>query len=244
MDVSRESLPTARCAPLSHAAIVPTSEGMGDDGDETGRADCILLCASRLVTGRAEQEHALSRKTRSSTVPYLHSDRREASYSSCTSRVAETLCNDNGHHGGYRSARQFYAGSDEKTKLGERIENFAKRFIFVGAHPFAKRFAQALYFGRRNPLLHSFTLYDKTWKVSLTNRTQELVAMRPADPQHYVFGVEPLYAAFVGAIEVYRAEVVAKERERENFSKMFPLYGSIPVRHTVVERAPNDPRNQ
>lgn len=62
---------------------------------------------------------------------------------------------------------KFYTGSDETGKAGARIKAFTARFIFDG-HPSAERFAEVLYLGLRNPLLHSFTLYNDTLKINVS----------------------------------------------------------------------------
>lgn len=55
---------------------------------------------------------------------------------------------------------KFYAGTDKsggKMGVGDRIIEFAERFMFTG-QPSARTFAEVLYYGCRNPMLHAFTL--------------------------------------------------------------------------------------
>ena len=102
---------------------------------------------------------------------------------------------------------KFYAGSDVNGKVGERIRTFAERFIFTGL-PSASRFSEVLDEGCRNPLLHSFALHNKRFKLTLTDGfTHGVLRKVTAQPDWYVLSVEGLYVAFVAAVAVYEQEV-------------------------------------
>jgi hypothetical protein len=66
---------------------------------------------------------------------------------------------------------KFHAGSDMPRGVATRIEKFTSQYIFPG-DPSAERLAKVLYEGLRNPLMHSFTLYDAKEKrtILLANR--------------------------------------------------------------------------
>ena len=63
---------------------------------------------------------------------------------------------------------KFYAGDDSNGKAGERIKDFASRFIFNGA-PSATEPAEVLSCGCRNPMLHSFTSHNAKYRITLTS---------------------------------------------------------------------------
>jgi hypothetical protein len=64
---------------------------------------------------------------------------------------------------------KFRSGSDEIGGVGTRVKTFAERYIFTNARD-PKRSGEILYQAIRNPLLHSFTLYDRVLQIWLLNR--------------------------------------------------------------------------
>jgi hypothetical protein len=92
---------------------------------------------------------------------------------------------------------KFYAGSDDIGGVGARIKNFAARYMFASAKDPA-RSAEILYQGIRNPLLHSFTLYDRKLEIWLVNRQPGFdIIENPQKPGHVLISVEGVYLAFV-----------------------------------------------
>lgn len=130
---------------------------------------------------------------------------------------------------------KFYAGSDKQGKVGNRIQTFAKRFLFAG-HRDPDLFAEVLYEGLRNPLLHSFTFHNDTYSISLiSGHPNLLIASNPNDQKHFVLGVEALYKAFVESVNAYHAELRSSSELQGRFATMFPRYGTISVWSAVIE---------
>jgi hypothetical protein len=85
---------------------------------------------------------------------------------------------------------KFYAGSDDIGGVRARIKNFAARYMFAEAKDPA-RSAEILYQGIRNPLLHSFTLYDRKFEIWLMNRQPGFdIIENPQKPGHVLISVE------------------------------------------------------
>ena len=76
---------------------------------------------------------------------------------------------------------RFYAGSDRSGKVADRIIQFAKQFVFTG-QPSAQTFADVLNYGCRNPMLHSFTVQNTRFRISLTNDLPSGAIWKPSPP--------------------------------------------------------------
>jgi hypothetical protein len=136
---------------------------------------------------------------------------------------------------------KFYAGSDKsggKGGVGDRIVEFAEKFVFTGK-PSAREFAEVLYYGCRNPMLHSFTLHNDRFRITLTNELRTGAIWRATAPDgsiSYVVSVEGLYTAYVAAIHRYEAVLRSDTDLQAKFSAMFPNYGSIGVQSYILSR--------
>jgi hypothetical protein len=129
---------------------------------------------------------------------------------------------------------KFHAGSDEQGQVGTRIRTFARDFIFDGL-PSAERFSEVLYEGCRNPILHSFTLHNKRFKITLTDGfTHGVIRTVRGEPDWFVLSVEGLYVAFASGVKAYERQVRTSLEARENFAKMFPYYGSIGMQSYIM----------
>ena len=121
---------------------------------------------------------------------------------------------------------KFYAGSDDIGGVGARIKSFAARHMFAGATDPA-RSAEILYQGIRNPLLHSFTLYDRKLEIWLVNRQPGFdIIENPQKPGNVIISVEGVYLAFIRGLNAYHAELVGSEDLRSNFEAMYERYGT------------------
>ena len=129
---------------------------------------------------------------------------------------------------------KFYAGSDKSGGpggVGDRIVEFAERFMFTG-QPSAHDLSEVLYYGCRNPMLHSFTLHNSRFRITLTNELSSGAIWRATAPDgsvSYVVSVRGLYNAYVNAIGRYEAALRGDSKLRANFSAMFPAYAAIGV---------------
>jgi len=110
------------------------------------------------------------------------------------------------------------------------------------AHPSAESFSNVLYYGCRNPMLHSFTLYvnsdrskptpdHKRFTLWLTpDAVDAITDLVPAEPiPRYLVGVRGLFREYVGAIGRYKGELLDDARLQENFKAMWRWYGCISV---------------
>jgi hypothetical protein len=121
---------------------------------------------------------------------------------------------------------KFYAGSDDIGGVGARIKNFAARYMFAGAKDPA-RSAEILYQGIRNPLLHSFTLYDRKLEIWLVNRQPGFdIIENPQKPGHVLVSIEGVYLAFLRGLKAYHADLVGSEELRSKFEVMYERYGT------------------
>ena len=121
---------------------------------------------------------------------------------------------------------KFYAGSDDIGGVGGRIKSFAARYIFAGAKN-PTRSAEILYQGIRNPLLHSFTLYDRNLEIWLVNRQPGFdIIENPQKPGNVLISVEGVYLAFLRGLKAYQAELVGSEDLRSKFETMYERYGT------------------
>jgi hypothetical protein len=140
---------------------------------------------------------------------------------------------------------KFYAGADHSGRKGgvaDRIIGFAERFMFRGA-PLGHTLAEVFYEGCRNPMLHSFTLENTKFVMSLTDQMEAAPIWRAKAPDSavsYLLSVPGLYLAYVATIARYQSALAADAVLQANFAKMFPTYGFIEVWSatvTPIERA-------
>src|SRR5262245_51512828 len=122
---------------------------------------------------------------------------------------------------------KFYKGADDSRGSAERFQKFLTMFMFMddGA---AEEYAQVLYYGCRNPIIHSFTLHQTKFSIRLSDRPD----IRPVFPHvfdrnSYAVSVEGLYVAFLKAAAAYQTALRADAVLQSNFAIMFPSYGSI-----------------
>jgi hypothetical protein len=121
---------------------------------------------------------------------------------------------------------KFWAGSDELGKVGDRIRGFAERYMFTNAKD-PKRSGEILYQAIRNPLLHSFTLYDKKLEIWLVNRQPEFdIIEDPQKPGRVLISVEGIVLAFVRGLKGYHAELVGSADLQAKFEAMYENYGT------------------
>jgi hypothetical protein len=121
---------------------------------------------------------------------------------------------------------KFYAGLDDNGGVGARIKEFAARYMFPNAKN-PDRSAMALYLGLRNPLLHSFTLYDRQLEIWVVNRRPNFdIFENPEKPGHFLISVEGVYLAFVRGLKAYHAELATSTDLRTKFEAMYEKYGS------------------
>lgn len=131
---------------------------------------------------------------------------------------------------------KFYAGSDDIGGVRERMKQFTIKYMFADK-PDPALYADVLYFGCRNPMLHSFSMYNDRFKITLfSGKMQQGAIWRvPSDPKWFVIIVEGLYMVFIKAVQAYRAELETDSVLRTNFEKMFENYGTIPMFTAFVE---------
>jgi hypothetical protein len=130
---------------------------------------------------------------------------------------------------------KFYAGSDENGGVGSRIRTFAREFVFADL-PSAQLFSEVLYEGCRNPMLHSFALQNKRFRMTLMQGFSHGVLRRvKGQPDWFVLSVEGLYVAFVRAVKAYEVQVRTNPQTQEKFVRMFEDYGSIGMQSYHVE---------
>ena len=121
---------------------------------------------------------------------------------------------------------KFYAGSDDSGGVGTRIKDFATRYMFPNAKD-PGRSALALYLGLRNPLLHSFTLYERKLEIWLVNRQPSFdIIENPERPDHFLISVEGVYLAFVRGLRGCHEELVTRADLQAKFEAMYERYGS------------------
>jgi hypothetical protein len=129
---------------------------------------------------------------------------------------------------------KFRAGSDENGEVGQRIKAFSKEYIFRDL-PSAELFSDVLYEGCRNPMLHSFTLHSKRFKMTLMQGlTNGVIRTIHGEPDWFVLSVEGLYLAFAAAVKAFESDVRTNAAMQQNFAKMFPHYGSIGMQSYIM----------
>ena len=112
--------------------------------------------------------------------------------------------------------------------------------------PAADEYADVLYYGCRNPLLHSFSLHQTKYVISLVDRhslSGAPVERMEGHPIGFVISVEGLVQAFVKAVHDYEAAVRANADLQVKFTTMFPNYGSIGVYALAADKATHDRRH-
>ena len=88
------------------------------------------------------------------------------------------------------------------------------------------RASEVLYLGLRNPLLHSFTLYEKRLEIWLVTHHPHLdIVPNPEKPDHFIVSIEGVYVAFIRGLRAYYAELVNSADLRTKFEMMFERYG-------------------
>jgi hypothetical protein len=121
---------------------------------------------------------------------------------------------------------KFWPGSDAVGNVGERIVGFAERYMFAN-HRDPKRAAEILYQAIRNPMLHSFTLYDKRYEVALMNRQPAFdIIEDPNKPGRVLISVEGIYFAFIRGLRAYHAELTGSDDLKAKFEAMYENYGT------------------
>jgi len=121
---------------------------------------------------------------------------------------------------------KFWAGSDEIGGVGARIKCFAERYMFTNAKD-PKRSGEILYQAIRNPLLHSFTLYDRVLQIWLLNRQPQFdIIENPERPGHVLISIEGIYLAFIRGLRAYQEELIRSDDLRAKFERMYERYGT------------------
>jgi hypothetical protein len=136
---------------------------------------------------------------------------------------------------------KFYAGNDEKGGVYARFTAFVAAFMFAG-DPSATDYPDVLYYGCRNPLLHSFTFHQHDYRIAVVSWLSPSggpVRRSEYEPDGFIISVETLVQAFVKMVCAYEAAVRTKVDVQNNFTKMFPTYGSVVV-DTRWLAAPSD----
>ena len=128
---------------------------------------------------------------------------------------------------------KFHAGSDEKGEVEKRFKAFVAAFMFDG-DPLAAEYAEVLYLGCRNPLLHSFSFHQQDYRITVIDRwSPSEVAVRRVygDRQHFVIDVEALVQAFVKTVRDYEAAVRTRIELQTKFTRMLAAHGRRAGRH-------------
>jgi hypothetical protein len=80
---------------------------------------------------------------------------------------------------------------------------------------------------RRNPLLHSFTRYDKVLQIWLLNRQPQFdLIENPEKPEHMLIRIEGIYLAFIRGLRAYQEELVGRDDLKAKFEPMYERYGT------------------
>ena len=131
---------------------------------------------------------------------------------------------------------KFHAGNDASGGVYDRFKAFVSAFIFA-RYPAPDEYADVLYYGCRNPLLHSFNVRQKKYAIAVIEKGSGTPVWRiKGHPTGFVISVEGLVQAFVKAVHDYETAVRAKADLQANFSAMFPDYGSIGVQTYSVDK--------
>ena len=128
------------------------------------------------------------------------------------------------------------AGSDVVAASGARLKTFIAEYMLAGS-PKAAAYAEVLYLGCRNPVLHSFSLHNTRYVMALVCGYPKGVVWRVREADTFFeVDVVGLYEAFIAAVGRYEAAVRADSTLQRNFMAMFPNYGGIDVHTRHIER--------
>ena len=92
---------------------------------------------------------------------------------------------------------KFYAGNDAPGGVYDRFKSFAKEFILAGSRA-PEEFADVLYYGCRNTVIHSFNVREKKKRYRMTivdKPATGVVWSVPGQPDRFVVSVEGLAQA-------------------------------------------------
>lgn len=121
---------------------------------------------------------------------------------------------------------KFLAGEDGQG-VGPRFRAFLDRFFHLSASE-----AEALY-QLRNSMLHSFGLYSRGQGGAVYRFTLVSCGVRPlvrhTPPEHYLVDLISLHEDFEKAVDEYRQALKGDTTLQENFTIMFPNYGSTRI---------------
>ncbi len=129
---------------------------------------------------------------------------------------------------------KFHAGDDADGKSRKRFETFLSEYVSSGPATATMSFAEVIYLGFRNPVVHSFSLYSKKVTVSLAQGLGRGAVVRPVgrgpdEPEQFVISLEDLFLAFLHAVREYQSDLKTRDDLQGNFARMFPLYGSLRI---------------
>jgi hypothetical protein len=132
---------------------------------------------------------------------------------------------------------KFYAGTVDGS-VADRFKTFVRE-VMLAQHKLAEEgraiTPDVLYYGLRNPMVHSFGLTSgKHFSVYLSGGNAEFLVYKHSDSQ-YVVNIGALYGAFINSIQIYRSRLDEPDL-RTRFLTMFPTLGSMGV--TTVEQRP------
>lgn len=131
---------------------------------------------------------------------------------------------------------KFHAGDDANGRVHDRFTAFVSAFMFNGNQS-ADEYPDVLYYGCRNPLLHSFNVHQKKYVITVVDKLSGTPVWRiKGHPNGFVISVDGLAHAFVKAVHAYEAAVRAKADLRAKFTAMFPNYGSIGVQTFATDK--------
>jgi hypothetical protein len=123
---------------------------------------------------------------------------------------------------------KFYAGSDAQGEVRQRFRRFAIDFLFRGTSS-AELFAEVLYLGCRNPMMHSFGLHNRNYGITVLHGMPRAGAVLevPGHADHFVINIEGLFRVFVNGVGRYRAALQSDPNLRNNFERMFEQYSTM-----------------
>ena len=123
-----------------------------------------------------------------------------------------------------------HAGDDAIGKAGDRFKIFLEKFVVCStAEP--ALFAEVLYLGCRNPLIHSFGLHSKRHTGPLIGNVDglDVIQRDKADPARFLVSIEGLYWQFVAGVWAYEKALRASLDLQRSFEPMFDRYGMLTV---------------
>jgi hypothetical protein len=124
-------------------------------------------------------------------------------------------------------------------KRGRRIsDQDLRERVCLHEPSFGAAVPEVLYEGCRNPMLHSFALQNKRFRMTLMQGfSHGVIRTVRRQPDSFVRSVEGLYVAFVQAVKAYEVQLRTTQQAQENFVKMFDDYGRIGMQSYYVEPA-------